>query len=65
MINNVSNCVNNEKNSVSDNPLIFSEKEIYLSNESFSKHQCWIEGSLLMAKDVLKMIGISIEKVFF
>ena len=41
----------------------FPEKEIYLSNESFSKHQCWIEGSLLMARDVLKMIGMKVSQV--
>ena len=39
----------------------FSDKEIYLSNESFSKHQCWIEGSLLMARDVLKKMGVTIS----
>ena len=25
---------------------------IYIANEAFSKHQCWIEGSLKMVKDV-------------
>lgn len=31
----------------------FEDKEIYLCNEAFSKHQCWIEGSLDMATDIL------------
>lgn len=31
----------------------FDDKEIYLCNESFSKHQCWIEGSLGMVSDIL------------
>ena len=31
----------------------FDDKEIYLCNEAFSKHQCWIEGSLDMATDIL------------
>tara|TARA_B100000963_G_C22277817_1_gene515777 strand:- start:90 stop:629 length:540 start_codon:yes stop_codon:yes gene_type:complete len=43
----------------------FPEKEIYLANESFSKHQCWIEGSLLMVKDVLKRLGIQIKKLSY
>ena len=29
------------------------DKEIYLCNEAFSRHQCWIEGSLDMATDIL------------
>ena len=29
---------------------------IYIANEAFSKHQCWIEGSLKMVKDVFKLI---------
>jgi monoamine oxidase len=35
----------------------FDDKEIYLCNESFSKHQCWIEGALNMAGDVIKKIS--------
>lgn len=35
----------------------FDDKEIYLCNESFSKHQCWIEGSLLMSKDLIKKLN--------
>ena len=31
----------------------FDDKEIYLSNEAFCKHQCWIEGSLNMCIDIL------------
>ena len=27
----------------------FDDKEIYLSNEAFCKHQCWIEGLLTCA----------------
>ena len=38
MINNVSNCVNNEINSVSDNPLIFSENEIHSSGHFHGEH---------------------------
>ena len=34
----------------------FDDKEIYLCNEAFSKHQCWIEGALNMANDVIKKI---------
>ena len=30
-------------------------KNIYIANEAFSKHQCWIEGSLTMANDLLKL----------
>ena len=32
----------------------FDDKQIYLCNEAFSKHQCWVEGSLKMADDLLK-----------
>ena len=35
----------------------FDDKEIYLCNEAFSKHQCWIEGALNMAGDVIKKIS--------
>lgn len=31
----------------------FNDKEIYMCNEAFCKHQCWIEGSLDMAADIL------------
>ena len=41
----------------------FEEKEIYLSNEAFCKHQCWIEGSLDMATDVLKLLKVKSIKV--
>jgi len=34
----------------------FDTKEIYISNEAFSKHQCWIEGSLDMAYDILELL---------
>ena len=34
----------------------FKDKEIYLCNEAFSKHQCWIEGSLSMANDILGLL---------
>tara|TARA_B100000575_G_C23132620_1_gene657266 strand:+ start:258 stop:1853 length:1596 start_codon:yes stop_codon:yes gene_type:complete len=34
----------------------FSDKKIYISNESFCKHQCWIEGCLQMVKDVIRKI---------
>jgi hypothetical protein len=29
---------------------------IYIANESFSKHQCWIEGSLVMVEDLIKKL---------
>merc|ERR1711991_805712 len=29
---------------------------IYISNEAFSKHQCWIEGSLGMVEDLIKKL---------
>ena len=32
----------------------FDDKQIYLCNEAYSKHQCWVEGSLKMADDLLK-----------
>ena len=35
----------------------FENKNIYISNEAFSKHQCWIEGCLNMANDVIKLIN--------
>tara|TARA_B100001287_G_scaffold273441_1_gene276878 strand:- start:53 stop:1288 length:1236 start_codon:yes stop_codon:yes gene_type:complete len=35
----------------------FDDKQIYLCNEAYSKHQCWVEGSLLMANDLLKKIN--------
>ncbi len=35
----------------------FTDKEIYISNESFCKHQCWIEGSLKMVKDVIHQMN--------
>lgn len=35
----------------------FDSKEIYICNEAFSKHQCWVEGCLDMAYDVLEKIG--------
>ncbi|HJM47442.1 MAG: histidine ammonia-lyase [Candidatus Marinimicrobia bacterium] len=38
MINNAANCVNNEINSVSDNPLIFSENEIQSSGHFHAEH---------------------------
>ena len=41
----------------------FSDKEIYLSNEAFSKHQCWIEGSLEMGVDILKLLKVKLLKV--
>ena len=41
----------------------FEEKEIYLSNEAFCKHQCWIEGSLDMVTDVLKLLKVTPIKV--
>ena len=31
-------------------------QNIYISNEAFCKHQCWIEGSLGMGEDVFKLI---------
>lgn len=34
----------------------FPNKNIYICNEAFSKHQCWIEGSLTMVKDLIKLI---------
>ena len=36
----------------------FDDKEIYLCNEGLSKHQCWIEGSLTMANDIIKKLNI-------
>jgi len=41
----------------------FEDKEIYLANESFSKHQCWIEGSLDMVTDVLKLLKVKKLKI--
>jgi len=38
MINNAADCVNNEINSVSDNPLIFSENEIQSSGHFHAEH---------------------------
>ena len=35
----------------------FKNKQIFICNESYSKHQCWMEGSLDMAKDVVKQIN--------
>jgi monoamine oxidase len=32
----------------------YDKKDIYICNEAFSKHQCWIEGCLDMAYDVLE-----------
>jgi len=34
----------------------FPKEDIYLVNESFSKHQCWIEGSLDACYDVLDLL---------
>ena len=34
----------------------FPDENIYLVNEAWSKHQCWIEGSLDMCYDVLQLI---------
>ena len=34
----------------------FQDKNIYISNEAFCKHQCWIEGCLSMANDVIKIL---------
>ena len=31
-----------------------NKKKIYICNEAFSKHQCWMEGALTMVKDVIK-----------
>jgi len=41
----------------------FKDKEIYLCNEAFSKHQCWIEGSLFMATDILGLLKSRKPKV--
>ena len=32
----------------------FPDQQIYITNEAFCKHQCWIEGCLKMVKDVFK-----------
>ncbi len=34
----------------------FPKHNIYICNEAYSKHQCWIEGSLKMSKDVTNKI---------
>jgi len=39
------------------------DKQIYLCNEAFSKHQCWIEGSLEMATDILKLLKVKSLKI--
>ena len=46
----------------------FNDKEIYLCNEAFSKHQCWIEGSLNMGIDILGLLKSKkpkLEKISF
>ena len=53
MINNAADCVNNEINSVSDNPLIFSEKEIHSSGHFHGEH-------IAQAMD---SVGISISEI--
>ena len=35
---------------------VITNKNIYVSNEAFCKHQCWIEGSLSMAKDLIQLL---------
>ena len=35
----------------------FPTENIYLVNEAFSNHQCWIEGSLDMCYDVIDLLG--------
>jgi hypothetical protein len=34
----------------------FPKSNIYICNEAYSKHQCWVEGSLKMSKDVANKI---------
>ena len=35
----------------------FPEERIYVVNEAYSKHQCWIEGSLDVCYDVIDLLG--------
>ena len=35
----------------------FADEKIYIVNEAYSLHQCWVEGSLDACYDVLDMIG--------
>lgn len=41
----------------------FDDKEIYLCNEAFCKHQCWIEGSLNMVVDILSKLKSKKPKI--
>lgn len=40
----------------------FLTEKVYLVNESFSLHQCWIEGCLDMAYDVLELMDLKFER---
>jgi hypothetical protein len=40
----------------------FPNENIYLVNEAFSLHQCWIEGALDMSYDVLELIDTNFKR---
>ena len=40
----------------------FLTEKVYLVNESFCLHQCWIEGCLDMAYDVLELMDLKFER---